>query len=159
MNNKINRIHERALRIVYKDYESSFEDLLVLDKSMTFHQRNIHQVAIEMYKIKNDLSPKFMKNIFSTDTGEKSGRDFVRPNVNSVKKGFRSLRNFGPIVWNNMLPDKHKECTTLDQFKFSIKNWKPSNCPCNLCNPIVPGIGRTQTKRAPKHMSKDFYYY
>ena len=30
-----------------------------------------------------------------------------RPNVSSVKKGCRSLRNFGPIVWNDMLPAKY----------------------------------------------------
>ena len=53
MNNKINRIHERALRIVYRDYESTFEDLLKKDKSLKFHHRNIHQVAIEMFKVLN----------------------------------------------------------------------------------------------------------
>ena len=35
MNQKINRIHERALRIVYRDYESSFEDLLKKDNSLS----------------------------------------------------------------------------------------------------------------------------
>ena len=33
--------------------------------SLGFHHRNIHQVAIEMYKVKNDLSPPFMKDLFS----------------------------------------------------------------------------------------------
>ena len=28
LNNKINKLQERALRILYKDYESSFEDIL-----------------------------------------------------------------------------------------------------------------------------------
>ena len=46
MNNKINRIHERSLRIIYNSYTSSFEDLLKKDNSMTIHQRNIHSVAI-----------------------------------------------------------------------------------------------------------------
>ena len=35
LNDKINRIHERALRIVYDDYIFSFEDLLSKDKSVT----------------------------------------------------------------------------------------------------------------------------
>ena len=151
-NNKINRIHERALRIVYQDYKSTFDDLLTEDKSLRFHHRNIHQVAIEMYKFKENLSPVFMKDIW-----EVKGDGFVRPNVNSVKKGCRSLRNFGPILWNNMLPTKYKNCKTVDELKFSIKSWKPENCPCELCNPIVQGLGRT--KKAPKHLSEDFYYY
>ena len=46
LNNTINHIHERALRIVYNDYSSSFEDLLHKDKSVTIHQRNLQQLAI-----------------------------------------------------------------------------------------------------------------
>ena len=33
LNNKFNHIHERALRIVYKDFSTSFEGLLAKDKS------------------------------------------------------------------------------------------------------------------------------
>ena len=156
MNDKINHIHERSLRIVYRDYESSFQELLKKDNSLTFHQRNIHHVAIEMFKIKNDLSPPFMKDIFTTDEHRNSGYDFRRPNINSLKKGSRSLRSFGPIVWNHLLPKKHKLCESLDEFKSSIKSWEPTDCPCELCNPMVPGIGRiklTQSKNS------DFYYY
>ena len=50
MNRKINHIHERALRLVYQDYTTSFQDLLKKDGSLTFHHRNIHQVAIEIFK-------------------------------------------------------------------------------------------------------------
>ena len=57
MNMKINRIHERALRLVYQDYDSTFEELLNMDKSLCFHHRNIHQVAIEMFKVKHDHLP------------------------------------------------------------------------------------------------------
>ena len=35
LNNKINKLHERALRVVYKDINLSFQDLLDLDNSMT----------------------------------------------------------------------------------------------------------------------------
>ena len=52
-NNKINRLHERMLRIVYKDYESSFAELLSEDKSFTVHHKNVQKLAIEMYKVKN----------------------------------------------------------------------------------------------------------
>ena len=151
MNKKINHIHERALRIVYRDYESSFDSLLNKDRSLTFHHRNIHQVAIEMFKIKHDLSPPFMKDIFYTINGE-----ICRPNINSVKKGCRSLRNFGPIVWNSLLPDKHKSCKTLDEFKISIRDWKPENCPCELCHPIIPGVGRIKSGMSK---NSDYYYY
>ena len=50
INARINRIHERSLRIVYNDYESTFNELLTTDKSFTIHHRNIQTLAIEIYK-------------------------------------------------------------------------------------------------------------
>ena len=49
-NNKINRLHERMLRIVYKDYKSSFAELLSDNKSFTVYHKNVQKLAIEMYK-------------------------------------------------------------------------------------------------------------
>ena len=43
LNNKINCLHERILRIVYSDYKSSFCELLEKDKSFKIHQKNSHQ--------------------------------------------------------------------------------------------------------------------
>ena len=65
LNNKINRIHERALlRIAYKDNVSSFENLLEMDNSVTVHQRNLQLLMVEIYKTKSNLNPSFMKTIF-----------------------------------------------------------------------------------------------
>ena len=52
LNDKINRIWERALRIVHRDYKSSFKELIEKDKSITIHQKNLQYLAIEIYKIK-----------------------------------------------------------------------------------------------------------
>ena len=144
INDKINHIHERSLRLVYQDYTSSFKDLLKRDNSLTIHHRNIHQVAIEMYKVKHDLSPPFMKEIFvhnNNDKGTRSGDTFARPNVNKVYKGEQSLRYFGPIVWNSMLPAKLKSCKSLEEFKSRIKSWIPDTCTCKLCKTYIPGLG------------------
>ena len=46
LNNKINRIHERALRTVYSDYNSSFKELLNKDVSFTIYQRNLQSLVI-----------------------------------------------------------------------------------------------------------------
>ena len=64
LNNKINRLHERALRAVYKNENSSFQELLDKDNSITIHQRNLQRFAIEMYKINNQLSPLSMQELF-----------------------------------------------------------------------------------------------
>ena len=99
-----------------------------------------------MFKAKHDLSPPFMKEIFCPKEnikGTRSGDTFARPHVHSVKKGDRSLRSFGPIVWNTMLPEELKTCQSLDEFKNSIKTWVPENCPCELCKTYIAGLGYT----------------
>ena len=52
------------LRIVYKDYKSSFVELLSEDRLLTVHHRNAQKIAIEMYKVKNELCPKIMPDLF-----------------------------------------------------------------------------------------------
>ena len=65
MNNKINKIHEKTLRLVYKDEKNlSLDDLLKKDQSVSIHQRNLQILATEMYKARNDLEPEIMKDIF-----------------------------------------------------------------------------------------------
>ena len=60
LNHKINRLHERSLRIAYNDYTATFEDLLAKAKTVTIHQRNLRVLTIEMCKITNGLSPDFL---------------------------------------------------------------------------------------------------
>ena len=147
MNRKINHVHERALRIVYNDYTTSFKDLLIKDKTVSIHHRNIQYVATEMYKVVNNISPSIIQEIFEKYTGEgpstRLGSAFIRPKVNTVYMGENSLRNFGPLVWNNMLPENFKTCSTLIEFKKAIKRWVPENCPCRLCKEYIIGLGFT----------------
>ena len=58
LNNRINHIHERALRLVYKDYTSSFDELLLKDNSCRIHQRNLQKLAIEIFQVKSGLAPE-----------------------------------------------------------------------------------------------------
>ena len=68
LNNKTNKIHERALRLVYDGENLTFQELLDLDGSITIHHKNIQRLAIEMFKIKNNLSPPLMNDIFKENT-------------------------------------------------------------------------------------------
>ena len=112
INRKINHIHERALRMVYMDYSNTFANLLKRDGSVTIHQRNIQLVAIEMFKVKNDLCPVIMKSLFHLDSTQNPRKDFFRPNVRTEYRGKQSLRWFGPLVWDIMLPKHIKSITT-----------------------------------------------
>ena len=77
-----------------------------------------------------------MNGIFEQDSNKRAtrmGDKFTRPTVKRVYMGENSLRSFVPIVWNTMLPKELKACSSLVEFKNSIKSWIPNNCPCRLC--------------------------
>ena len=61
LNIKISCINKRALRTVYSDYNSSFNELLDKDGSFTFHQRNVQSLVIQIYKYLHDLSPAILR--------------------------------------------------------------------------------------------------
>ena len=105
-NDKINKLHERSLRILYKDDTLSFNELLEKDKSVTMHVRNVRLLATEMYKVKNNLSPSFIVDIFPKSEAVyslRNNREFIRPKVNTVQWGIESLRYYGPVIWDLLL--------------------------------------------------------
>ena len=67
LNNKINRIHERALRPIYSDYNSSCKELLDKDGFFTIHQRNAQSLSIEIYKYLHGLSLVISSEIFKVN--------------------------------------------------------------------------------------------
>lgn len=128
--------------MVYGDYTTSFEELLIKDKSVSIHHRNIQTVAIEMFKVKNNLCPEFITFLFGEiSTGTRSKASFRRHNVNKVYKGEKYLRYFGPLVWNTMAPDNLKQITELADLKEKNSAWVPQNCPCRLCKEYVSKAG------------------
>ena len=109
-NGKINKLHERALRIVYDDLESSFEELLEKDNSFNIHHQNVQRVALEMYKILHGLSEGSFNEILNdlkknNHYNLRSASEFLVPSVNSEYKGKNSLRYFGPIIWYSLNSD------------------------------------------------------
>lgn len=64
LNNNIDKLHERALRITYRDQNSSFESLLKKDSSTTIHVKNLKVMLTEMFKTKNFQNPDFMREVF-----------------------------------------------------------------------------------------------
>ena len=64
LNNKINKLHERALRLVYKNDNCIFQELLEMDNAVTIHDRNLQRLATEMFKVKNEISPLPIQELF-----------------------------------------------------------------------------------------------
>ena len=58
LNNKINRLHERCLQIVYNDKKSSFNEVLVKDGSISIHHQNSEKLTVEMFKVSRGLKSR-----------------------------------------------------------------------------------------------------
>ena len=52
------------LRLVYKDYNSSFDELLLKGNFFRIHQRNLQKLATEIFKVKLGLASEIMKTFF-----------------------------------------------------------------------------------------------
>ena len=142
-NNRMNRIQERALRIVYSDKTSSFDELLERDKSVSIHNRNLQVLATEIYKVKENLVPDTIKDIFNIIEPPYNMRRntmFQCTSIRTQKYGLSSLSYLGPQIWN-LVPRDIKNSISLDDFRNKIKTWKTEKCPCKLCKTYIPDVG------------------
>ena len=143
MNNKINRIHERALRLVYYDHVFPFDKLLKKDRSFSIHHRNSQCLTIKTYKFFDGLSPSIMKNVFHLNTNIpynfRSRCEFYCRNPKMVKYGTEAISYLAPKLWS-LVPEAIKSSNSLDAFKSKTRQWKP-DCPCRLCKTYLQRIG------------------
>ena len=122
-NNKINLLHERMLRIVCKDYKSSFAELLSEDKSFTVHHKNVQKLAIEMYKVKNELCPKIMLDLFKEVTHPcniRNGLICGSYKIKTVCYGTETITYLGPKILS-IIPEEIRESASLEIFRQKIK--------------------------------------
>ena len=61
---KIERIQERAFRILYDDYNSDYNTLLHMADSQKMEIKRLRTLALEVFKTINNLNPAYMKDIF-----------------------------------------------------------------------------------------------
>ena len=143
LNNTIKSVHERALRITYNDRKSSFEELLRKDNTVSIHHRKLQVLATEIFKIKNNMAPEILNEIYENRTSSynlrKNSSFYVRQ-VHSVYHGTESLSFLGPKIWE-LVPKDIKQSGSLDIFKTKIKNCVPLRCPCRLCRIYLQNIG------------------
>ena len=144
LNNRINSLHEKALRVTYQDRNSSFSELLNLDKSVSIHYRNIKYLLTKIYKVKMGLSVPIMSDIFSlSENGSYSPRCGVtlsRRNIRTSKFGYETVRTVEAIV-SNGVPAELKTVESLTIFKQKLKLWSPNDCTCKIYRKFIKNLG------------------
>ena len=129
--------------IVYNDTVTSFENLLIKDKSFTIHHQNIQLLAIEIYKAIHNLPGGNLGEFFVTNNHNynlRSESELLLPNVSSVSKGQNSISYFGSVIWNP-IPFKLRKASSYQIFRSEIKRWRPTNCPYRLCKNYIGNLG------------------
>ena len=136
INNRINNLHEPALRV---DYKAIFSELLSKDKLVTIHQRNLQLLATEMFKTKNEIKPKIMEEIFTfkdVDYNLPNNTSLKIGNLKTVCYGTESLTTLGAKIWN-LLPNEYKELKSLSTFKLRISNGLQMNALVECAKPTL----------------------
>ena len=126
LNNQINKIHEKLLRLVYKNATfSSFDDLLKRDKSVSIHQKNLQFLAFHFiqkpYNLRNDPELQRRRN-------------------RTVYLGTESISSLAPKIWE-LIPSDIRSANSLEISKEKIKFWTRDKCPYRLCKTYIDNVG------------------
>ena len=142
LEHKISHLHERCLRLVYSDNNSSFEELLEKDGAITFHHRILQLLAIEIFKCKNNLSD-LTDTIFIRDQKRITTRQASLFKPRTIRTFYNAQEShffLGLKIWE-LVPSEIRELNNLSVFKRKIKHWIPSSCPCRNCRLHIDGVG------------------
>ena len=106
LNAEVNKTHERALRIVYKDSHADCQAMLTLDNAVSIHQRNLQYLMIEINKTKHNLNLSFMSEIFETRNVHNDLRtknNLCIPKARTTFYGIETVRYLGQKLWQTPL--------------------------------------------------------
>jgi hypothetical protein len=132
---KLEKVQERAFRIILNDLDSSYKGMLEKTKSQSLYINRLRLIMIEIFKALNGLTPEFVKELFTPKLQNYELRDdnlLVTPPFQTIRFGKNSLVYYGSFLWNT-LGNMYKNAECLDEFKKNIKNWKGPPCACGCC--------------------------
>ena len=121
----------------YEDYVLSYEELLQKAGKETMKVNRLRSLCIGIFISINNTNPMYMNKIFKL---RKTSRTVLSnyklnldvPTINQVSFGDKSLRYYGPKIWNS-LRFHIKSSDNLETFKNIIKNWNGVSCKCKVC--------------------------
>ena len=121
LSNALNSILERALRLIYNDYELPFDKLLEDNKQKSIYQKNIESLAIETYEFPAGLAPPIMSDLFVTNENNYNLRNFqeLEPLLTrTVNFGTENI-SYRELQISNLIPERLR---ALERFRpFLLK--------------------------------------
>ena len=137
---RMDRIHERFLRLMLKDYESN--DMVSTLKGKTIHWRCINVLLTEIHEYLNSLAPELMSEVFYLHQNRYTLRSL------NVFAKYYSLNKFtlnSTVYWANQiwqtLPSEVKDCLSLQFFMNKIKILHRDRCHRQICSRFLVNVG------------------
>ena len=122
---KIENLQKRALRFLCNDYKNSYEESLSKPATTLINVKRLRALCVELYKTINKLNVNVTRDLFKLRITIKPAREKYKmnmaiPEFNQVSYWKKSLRTFGPKLWNS-LSYNIKASKNLESFKRAIK--------------------------------------
>ena len=124
LNARINRVHERASRVEYKDFDLSFEELLRKDSFTTSHQRNLQKLMTEIFKVKTGIAAELMENVFGLADVPYNLRNQSKCSRSipcTERYGIETVSSVG-LKLSDKVPTEIKNSKYVEEFKAQIKS-------------------------------------
>ena len=126
---QMEHIHERALRFVFNNQTSTYEQLLEIANVNSLYMTRVYFAAIEVFKAVNEISPPYMCTMFQKKVIPYNMRDPLilnQPKFSTRRFGYNSFAYFGAKIWNS-LPVDVKSTENISKFKAALKCWCQNN--------------------------------
>ena len=144
MENRVSKIRERALRLVYDDSRNlPFEELLVKGNSVNIHQK-ISKLQLQKSLKQNKGFPRKYFQIYYNSLRNHTTLEIIPCCKGKKTKPFILALNISlsPKIWE-IFPGPLKNEICLHSFKLKIRFWVIDKCPCRICKKYVGSVGFT----------------
>ena len=118
-------MNKRALCLVYNDFSSGFLEHLEKGKSVTIYHCNLQTLAYEIFKVKNNMAPEILTEIFPQKESNYSLRNstaLVGRSIKTAMYGSETISSFRPKI-RDILSTEFKKIVFPTLFKKKIREW------------------------------------
>ena len=122
---KLEKLQCRALRFVYCDYLSSYDELLSRSKQLSLSVQLMYNLAVEVYKCMNGLAPTYLCSLFDVQNHQyncRGHKSVKQKKFKTIKHGYQSFTYIGSKLWN-ALPNEVRKSTDVHTFKKAVKDF------------------------------------
>ena len=126
---KLEKLQCRALRFVYCDYLSSYDELLTRSRQLSLSIQLMQNLAVEVYKCMNGSAPAYLCSLFDLQNHKyncRGHKSLKQKKFKTIKHGYQSFTYMGSKLWN-ALPNEARKSADVNTFKKAINDF-------NFCN-------------------------